>query len=108
MFYPQSTETPEECKEKANAQPNGDAIPPVGEATGHGQHHGHHHGHGHSHGFHPRGAGHGHNYNHGHDGHGRGQGQQDVRQHRLDLGQMQQIASSHLLPQEADGAPVRP
>lgn len=120
----ESTETPEECKEKADAQPNGDTIPPVEEATGHGHHHGHHHGHGHqgdNHGFHPRGR----NHNHGHDGHGgdhgQGQSQQGVRQqghvqdggvsqrqHHLDLGQMQQVVNMQQLPQEADGAAVRP
>lgn len=130
----ESIETPEECKDKADAQPDTDGIPPAEEDTRHRHHHGHHHGHGHrqdNHGFHPRGFGHGRDHNHGHhhgshDGPGSDHGQsqshqggvrhqgheQDVgasqRQHHLDLGQMQQAAHMHHMPQVAHGAPVRP
>lgn len=112
----ESTETPEECKEKADAQPEADGTPAVEEDTGHGHghghghHHGHHHGHGHghhgdNHGFHPRGFGHGHD--HGAQGQvqdgGVSQGQQQA-----DLGQMQQAVHVHHMSHEAHGAHVRP
>lgn len=115
----ESAEIPEECKEKANAQPGADGTPAVEHDTGHGHHHGHHHhghhhGHGHGdghhghhgadHGFHPRGFDHGHDHNHGqhhghHDaGHGSDQpqshSQQSVRvqghEHDGSVSQMQQ------------------
>lgn len=129
----ESAETPEECKGKADAQPDAVAIPAAEEDTGHGHghghHHGHHHGHGHgdNHGFHPRGFGHGGGHNHGHHhgnhddaGHGHDQGQsqsyQGLRpqgheqdsQQPVDLGQMQQAVHMHQMPQEARGAPVMP
>lgn len=123
----ESTETPEECKEKADAQPDADGTPAVVEDTrhghhhghGHGHHHGHSHGHGH-HGFQPRGVGHGSDHNHGrhhgnHDDIGQGvrqQHEQDSgvpqRQHHLDSGQMQQAVHIHHVIQEAHRAPVRP
>jgi len=131
----ESTETPEECKEKADTQPEADGAPAVEEDTVHGHNHGHHHGHGHGHhgdhqGLHPRGVGHGHDHNHGHHhgnhdgvdhGHdnGQGQSQQGVGQQRfeqdsgvsqmqqhVDFGQLQHAAQMHHMPQEAQG--VRP
>lgn len=123
----ESVEIPEECKEKAAAQPDADGTPPVEEDTGHGQHHGHHHGHGHhgdNHGSHHRGSGHGSDHNHGHH-HGsdpsQSQSQQHVRhqghdqdgevsqrQHHLDLGQMQQAVHLPQMPQEVHVAHGRP
>lgn len=126
----ESTETPEECTAKADAQPDADGTPPVEEDTGHRHHHGRHHGHGHhgdNHGFHPRGFGQGHDHNHGHHhgghdgtGHGidHGQSQQVVRhhehgqdggvsqrQHHVDLSQVQQVMH---VPQMQHDPPVRP
>lgn len=123
----ESAEVPEECRVRADAQPDADRPRPVEDDTGHGHHHGHHHGHGHhghghhgdNHGSQPRGFGHGHDHNHGHHhghhhgghdaaGHGseHGQSQHGVRhqgheqgQHQFDLGQIQQ---------QADGVPVMP
>ncbi|KAK9522906.1 hypothetical protein VZT92_019343 [Zoarces viviparus] len=101
----ESTETPEECAEKAVAQPDADAPPAVEEDTGRGHHH---HGRGHhgdTHGVQPQR--HDHHRGHGdhdgqqavrHQGHERGAGQ---GQHHFDLGQMQ-------IAQEAPGAPVMP
>lgn len=98
LFFPQSTETPEECKENADIQPDADGAPAVEEDNVHSHHHGHHHGHGHGHGQHgdhqgfpPHGVSHGHDHNHGHHhgnhdgvnlghGHGHGQSQQGVEQ----------------------------
>lgn len=118
----ESTETPEECAEKAVAQPDADAPPAVEEDTGrghhhhgrghHGDNHGVHHGRGHhgdTHVVQPQG--HDHHRGHGdhdgagqqgvrHQGHGRDAGQSQG-QHHFDLGQMQ-------IAQEAPGAPVMP
>ncbi|KAM7416029.1 hypothetical protein PAMA_018209 [Pampus argenteus] len=104
----ESTETPEECKEKADTQPDADGAPAVEEDTGHGHHHGRHHG---RHGHHGH---HGHGINHGHD-HGHGESQQGVRQQgyeqqqgqHLDFGQ-QQAVQIHHMPQEAQGVPDMP
>ncbi|GLD58474.1 selenoprotein P [Lates japonicus] len=128
----ESTESPEECKAKADAQPDTDVNPAVEEDTahGHGHHHGHshhhgrHHGHGHGHhgDNHPQGFGHGQDHNHGHhhghhDGHDHGQSQQGLRpqehgqgggQQQADLGQMQHAVHTHQMSQEAHGAHVRP
>ncbi|KAL7391689.1 hypothetical protein ABVT39_012939 [Epinephelus coioides] len=107
----ESTETPEECTRTPDAQPDADAAPAV--EDGHGHHHGHHHGHGHhhhghghhgvDHGIHPRG----HDHNHGQQGVSQ-QGQEQVGGDHLDLGQMQQVVHMHQMPQDAQGAPVRP
>lgn len=113
QILPQNTETPE-CKEIADAQPDGETNPTTEEGTRYGHHHGHHHGHGHHgdhHGFHPRGFGHGRNHHH----HGQGQESvspqghvQDDMQLPLDLGQLQQAVNMDQLPQEAHGALERP
>ncbi|CAB1448764.1 unnamed protein product [Pleuronectes platessa] len=133
----ESAEIPEECKEKADVQPDAGAAPAVEEGTGHGHghghHHGHHHGHDHArhgdnHGFHPRGFGHGgghhqgqHHGNHDNHDHGQSQTQQELspqgqeqngqvfqRQQHAELGQMQQAVQIDQVPQEAHGAHVRP
>lgn len=117
----ESTETPEECKAKADTLPDADAAPAVEEDTGHGHHHGHHHGHGHGHGHHgdhqgshPRGVGHGHDHGQGqsHQGVGQQGHEQDSgvsqKQQHLDLGQMQQAVQIHHMAQEAQGVPEMP
>lgn len=85
----ESAEIPEECKGKADAQPDAVAAPAVEEDTGHGHGHGHHHGHPHghdhahhgdNHGFHPRGFGHGDGQHHGHH-HGNHHGNHDNHDH---------------------------
>lgn len=117
----QSVETLEECKERADAQPDADVRPEVEQDTHHGFDHGHHnhghHGHGHGHqgdndGFHPRGFGHGHGH-HGHPdvaGHDHGQSQQGVRHrgHEQDFSQMQQAVHTLEMSQQAHAAPARP
>lgn len=109
----ESTETPEECTGRPDAQPDAavtTAVTDTGHAHdhdhGHGHHHGHHHGHGHhgdNHGVHPRG----HNPNHG-QGHEHDSGVSQ-KQHPVDLGQvMQQAVHMQQMSQEAHGAPASP
>lgn len=114
----ESAETPEACKETADAPPDGDGPRPVEEEdTGHGRHHRHRHGHGGQGGN--RGGNHGHRHgsrNGGHE-HGQqgvrqpGQVQDDgafQRQQHFDVGQMQQQVHMLQMPQEPVGGPAGP
>uniref|UniRef100_A0A3Q3K960 Selenoprotein P N-terminal domain-containing protein n=1 Tax=Monopterus albus TaxID=43700 RepID=A0A3Q3K960_MONAL len=75
----ESTETPEECKGKADVQPDADGTPAIEHNTGHGHHHDH-----------------------------RQVGGVSQRQEHFDLGQMQQAVLTQQMLQEAHRAPVRP